>query len=948
MGRVKELAQIPDLHLVKMWDKRLEALLCYRTRKSLRNKIRLNHATAEAKRYTIKLCRTIWHSLCDSFNERTGYRTLWKVYKGLAGKTKTSNTGSNLALRLDITEEELAEEAGDCFFPQQSKPPTAEVYTRQPILHEHPADAPFTLAELLDAHTAARAKTAPGPDLVTITSLRNLPLDTMKELLKIYNAIWMEGELPADWKRSTVIPITKPGKTPHTVANLRPISLTSNLCKVMERMVTARLSWILESTGAFHPMQTGFRPHLSTQDSLLMIHHDLYERRLFKSQPRTLVAIDLRKAFDSIPHSTIVSAAKKRGVQGRLLNFIKTFLQDRTFQVSIGQTKGQWRTNNIGVPQGAVLSPLLFNLAMVDLALALEAVPEVRFTIYADDVTLWTTAGGAKSQQNNMQRALNIVTTFALKSGLELSKEKTTYMVIPCRRRSTRTDIELRLDGIAITPTNSVKILGVTFEAKGGAVTWLRQVKSQWKDGIELLKAISSKAWGAQEDLLRRLVRTILTSKVVYGLNYLRLTKNQEMALVTMMRAVMRVVTGLPRFTPVDQLERIAQMNTIREISDEMRISQARRLSRTPHGRIILTSSGRPHLIEGPLIPTPTPPWDAEVVTPVKPLPSHQGLENPGRRATQAAIHRSEISKLAAYVEVFYTDAARDDSGRTAIAWHSPTRNETSHQLASHTKSTCTAELFAIMFAVETATTTLRPEIRETRIYTDSQEAVRALRRSSTCNATVAQIRELVRQAGARQTIIIAWIPGHADIPGNERADGAARALLQASIQPSQGPVPSPVQRDVPPDEDYDPSESKKEEKRARKERLSALLPSNPHPIPRGLPRWEQVALHRLQSRSMVTPVWRARFHRPTDQQDTGPDPNCIHCGVLATCHHLVWSCPGTSPERVAAINSLPPPLRPTTLREWTHPRTSAPADETLVFSSIISYLRSSGTGRYI
>ncbi|KAG0421440.1 hypothetical protein HPB47_002666 [Ixodes persulcatus] len=349
-----------------------------------------------------------------------------------------------------------------------------------------------------------------------------------------------------------------------------------------------------------------------------------------------------------------------------------------------------------------------------------------------------------------------------------------------------------------------------------------------------------------------------------------------------------------------------------------------------------------------PLIPTPTPPWDAEVVTPVKSLPSHQGLENPGRRATQAAIHRSEISKLAAYVEVFYTDAARDDSGRTAIAWHSPTRNETSHQLASHTKSTCTAEHFAIMFAVETATTTLRPEIRETRIYTDSQEAVRALRRSSTCNATVAQIRELVRQAGARQTIIIAWIPGHADIPGNERADGAARALLQASIQPSQGPVPSPVQRDVPPDEDYDPSESKKEEKRARKERLSALLPSNPHPIPRRLPRWEQVALHRLQSRSMVTPVWRARFHRPTDQQDTGPDPNYIHCGVLATCHHLVWSCPGTSPERVAAINSLPPPLRPTTLREWTHPRTSAPAEQTLVFSSIISYLRSSGTGRYI
>ncbi|KAG0434381.1 hypothetical protein HPB47_019149 [Ixodes persulcatus] len=585
---------------------------------------------------------------------------------------------------------------------------------------------------------------------------------------------------------------------------------------------------------------------------------------------------------------------------------------------------------------------------MVDLALALEAVPQIRFTIYADDVTLWTTAGGAESQQRYMQKALNIVTTFALQSGLELSKEKTTYMVIPGRRRSARTDIQLQVDGVPITQTDSIKILGVTFDRKGGAITWLRQVKSQWKEGLNLLKAISSKAWGAQDDLLRRLVRTILISKVVYGLNYLRLTKKQEAALTTMLRAAMRVVTGLPRFTQVDQLESIAQMNTIRDIADEMRVSQAQRLSRTPHGRIILTSSGRAHLINGPLMPTPTPPWNAEAVTPVKPLPSHEGPDRPERRAVQAAIHNKEISQLLKHVEVFYTDAARDDSGRTAIAWHSPTRNETSNQLTSRTRSTCMAELLAILFAVETATTMPRPEISETRIYTDSQEAVRALGHSSTCNVTVAHIRELVRLAGAKQKITIAWIPGHANIPGNERADGAARALLQASIQPSQGPVPSPVQRDVSTKEVFDLCETKKEERNARKARLAALLPANPHPIPRGLPRWERVALHRLQTRTMLTPVMLAKFHRPTEQEDTGPDPRCPHCGVLATFDHLVWFCPETSNERAAAINNLPPSLRPKTLWEWTHPRSSEPADRTAVFSSIISYLRSSGIGRYI
>ncbi|KAG0415201.1 hypothetical protein HPB47_007649 [Ixodes persulcatus] len=895
--------------------------------------------------HLVKLCRTTWRGLCNSFNDKTGYAKVWSAYRGLAGKTKTRNTGSNLALRLNITEEQLAEEAGEHFFPQQPMPPPPEIYDRMPVLQEQPADAPFTLAELIDALSSARAKSAPGPDQVTITALRNLPSGAMKELLDTFNKVWMEGELPAEWKRSTVIPIPKPGKTPHAIANLRPISLTSNLCKVLERMVIARLQWIFETAGALHPMQTGFRPHMSTQDSLLMIYHDLYERRLFKSQPRTLVTIDLRKAFDSVPHSTLVAAAQRRGIQGRPLNFIKTFLQERTYQVSIGNTKGRWRPNNIGVPQGAVLSPLLFNLAMTDLAQALEAVSQVCYTIYADDVTLWTTTGNATDQQRHMQSALDIVTTFTCNTGFELSKDKTMYMVIPAKRRSSSSDMQLCVEGTPITPTDNIKILGVPFNKNRRASTWITQVKKHWKDGLELLRAITSKAWGAQEDLLRHLVRTLLVSKVVYGLNFLRLTRKQEATLVTMNRAAMRIVTGLPRFTRVEQLECVAQMNTIREIAGEMRISQAQRLSRTPQGRIILTKSGRARLIEGPLMPTPPPPWETEAVVVAKPIPRNQGHDAPERRVTQASIHLAEVGGLEGHVEVFYTDAARSENGRTAIAWHSPTRHDTQQQLTETTRSVCSAELRAILMAVRAATQK-RTDVTETRIYTDSQEALRELRRTDTCNPTIAEIRAMVRQAKAHQAISVTWLPGHEGIPGNERANGAARAALQARSL-SQGPVPSSVQREVPQD-DFDLSEVKRAEKTARKARLTALLPPNPHPIPRGFPRWERVALHRLQTRTMMTPVWLARLHHPADPQDIGPDPNCQQCGVPATCSHLVWECAGYAQAREAAIHDLPGTLRPRSFLEWTHPNTTVNAEQKLIYASLIDFLRSCGVGRFI
>ncbi|KAG0422878.1 hypothetical protein HPB47_001326 [Ixodes persulcatus] len=200
-----------DLRLVKL------------SRKSLTNKICLNQATAEAKRYTIELCRTTWRGMCDPFNDRTGYMKAWHAYRGLAGKTKTRNTGSNLALRLNITEEQLAELAGEQFFPQQPTPTPAEVYTLLHIINEQQGDAPFTMAELIDALSLAKANSAPGPDQANITALRNLPKEAMNELLDTFNAVWMEGAMPAEWKRSTVIPISKPGKTPHAIATFRPL-----------------------------------------------------------------------------------------------------------------------------------------------------------------------------------------------------------------------------------------------------------------------------------------------------------------------------------------------------------------------------------------------------------------------------------------------------------------------------------------------------------------------------------------------------------------------------------------------------------------------------------------------------------------------------------------------------------------------------------------------------
>ena len=95
-------------------------------------------------------------------------------------------------------------------------------------------------------------------------NLRQLQKESLKLLLKIYNKLWTEGKFPDIWRQTTVIPIPKPGEDNSDPQNCRPISLTSCLCKIMERMLNDRLVLYLESNGLIYNVDSGMKIHLTT------------------------------------------------------------------------------------------------------------------------------------------------------------------------------------------------------------------------------------------------------------------------------------------------------------------------------------------------------------------------------------------------------------------------------------------------------------------------------------------------------------------------------------------------------------------------------------------------------------------------------------------------------------------------------------------------------------
>ena len=112
---------------------------------------------------------------------------------------------------------------------------------------------------------------APGPDDIPPSFLIELPDDALAVLLGIYNESFRDASCPQIWRSAIVIPLLKVGKPPGEVKSYRPVSLTSCVVKLMERLVAERINHIMESSQSFSHLQAGFRRGRSCEDQVLRI-----------------------------------------------------------------------------------------------------------------------------------------------------------------------------------------------------------------------------------------------------------------------------------------------------------------------------------------------------------------------------------------------------------------------------------------------------------------------------------------------------------------------------------------------------------------------------------------------------------------------------------------------------------------------------------------------------
>ncbi len=269
------------------------------------------------------------------------------------------------------------------------------------------------------------------------------------------NMSFLTGIHPERLKTAKVIPIYKNGSKMLT-SNYRPISLLSNLNKILEKLMFNRVNSFLEDENIIYQNQFGFRPKHSTNHALITITEQI-KKTLDHGDYACGVFVDFQKAFDTVNHNILLSKLDRYGIRGPTLDWFRSYLTNRYQFVSILGFDSDKKIILHGVPQGSVLGPLLFLIYINDLHNA------IRFSttyLFADDTNLLHVNSNLKKLQSQMNADLKNLCSWLLANQISLNKTKTELIYFK-KPNTTIPFNKIKINGLKLYPSKSVKYLGI-------------------------------------------------------------------------------------------------------------------------------------------------------------------------------------------------------------------------------------------------------------------------------------------------------------------------------------------------------------------------------------------------------------------------------------------------------------------------------------------------------
>ena len=355
------------------------------------------------------------------------------------------------------------------------------------------------------------------------------------------------GVIPSIWKTARIIPLLKPGKPDDTGKSYRPVSLLSPLVKALETLLLHTLTEHLPMADHQH----GFRKGRSTTTALYEIDCRI-TKGLNKRKPvdRTvLVALDLRVAFDTVNINKLLNIIPASKIPKYTKRWLCSYLRGRQTYVEFRNAKSTFRKVRACVPQGGVLSPILFNAYMSGLPTPSDG---IKLTLYADDCTSYASGPTISPICEKLNSYLTTMHEWFEEHDLELSPGKSTATVF----------------GQHTVPTmKNPKILGVTLDSLHTFNAHSNNTLNKIRKRNSVLKALAGSSWGKDRELLTTTYKAISRSVVNYAAPVWTpaLRDTHWSKLQAAQNSSLRVITGCTKMTHIDELHRETKLLPVKE-----------------------------------------------------------------------------------------------------------------------------------------------------------------------------------------------------------------------------------------------------------------------------------------------------------------------------------------------------------------------------------------------
>lgn len=272
---------------------------------------------------------------------------------------------------------------------------------------------------------------APGVDGIRAVDIVKLSDRIVGAITRFINTSIETGLYPKKLKTGIVRPIHKGGST-HDYDKYRPITILPVLDKVVEKFICGKLQKFYSENSILSSQQYGFQPNKST--TLLLSHFtDEINNYLNEKKHILIVFIDYSKAFDTLRHDLLIERLGISGVRGKLLKWCKNYLDDRSYQVKIGDMLSEEVKVTEGTAQGSVIGPLHYLTYVNNLNHVIKHCTVYQF---ADDTCLVAADKDPIVAQNRIQADFTAICRWSHDSGLVLNADKTKLMFVRSSRNN--------------------------------------------------------------------------------------------------------------------------------------------------------------------------------------------------------------------------------------------------------------------------------------------------------------------------------------------------------------------------------------------------------------------------------------------------------------------------------------------------------------------------------